>query len=129
MKKRISDITGILRKILFPALAAIMLLGPCVSVDAQITKVRGKVTDASTGEAMPFVNIYFKGTSIGATSDLEGFYSIETKIGSDTLVASSVGYGVARKHIIKGRYQEINFLLIPNRIDLAEVVIRPGENP
>jgi len=129
MKKLKTDSNCILRKLLFPAILAFMLVWPSMQAGAQITKVRGKVTDATTGEPMPFVNVYFKGTTIGATSDLEGFYSIETKIGSDTLVASSVGYGVSGKHIIKGRYQEVNFVLIPNRIDLAEVVIRPGENP
>lgn len=96
---------------------------------AQVTKIRGKITDAATGEPMPFVNVYFKGTTIGATSDLEGFYSLETKSGSDTLIASSIGYSIATKSVVRFRYQEINFALLPNNISLSEVVIRPGENP
>ncbi len=96
---------------------------------AQITKVRGKVSDALTGEPMPFVNVFFKGTTTGATSDIDGFYSIETRLATDTLVASCVGYEILRKPVVKYRYQEINFLLQPNQISLSEVVIVPGENP
>ncbi len=36
---------------------------------AQPTKVRGKVVDAATGEAMPFVSIVFQGTTEGASTD------------------------------------------------------------
>jgi len=41
-------------------------------VNAQVTKIMGTVTNAATGEPIPFVNIYFEGTTIGATSDFEG---------------------------------------------------------
>lgn len=96
---------------------------------AQITKVRGKVSDATTGEPLPFVNVFFKGTTIGATTDLEGFYSLESRGATDTLVASSVGYLAGKKIIVRNRYQEVNFLLQPDRISLSEVVIVAGENP
>jgi hypothetical protein len=113
----------------YPVIFACILMLSCLHSGAQVTKVRGKITDATTGEPMPFVNVYFKGTTVGATSDLDGFYSIETRAGSDTLIASSVGYGVVKTPVVRFRYQEINFPLIPNRIDLAEVVIVAGENP
>jgi len=99
------------------------------SATAQVTKVRGRVTDGTTGEPLPFVNVYFKGTTIGATSDIDGYYSIETRAASDTVVASFVGYQPALKHIVKYRYQEINLALLPSSISLSEIVIVPGENP
>ena len=37
---------------------------------AQSTRVRGKVTDAETGEVLPFVNVFFKGTTVGMTLSL-----------------------------------------------------------
>lgn len=114
---------------LISAFAFLLLVLPFEPVVAQVTKVRGKITDATTGEPMPFVNVYFKGTTVGATSDLDGFYSLEARNATDTIVASSVGYAVARKMILKNRYQEINFALLPNTTNLAEVVIVAGENP
>ena len=37
----------------------------------------GKVVDAGTQEAIPFVNIYIRGTTIGTRTDFNGEYSIE----------------------------------------------------
>ena len=60
---------------------------------AQTTKVRGKVLDMSTGDGIPFATVFFKGTSISATADVEGWFAIETKIDTLTsLSASRVGY-------------------------------------
>jgi len=96
---------------------------------AQITKIMGKVTNAVSGEPIPFVNIYFEGTSIGATSDFEGDFAIETFTPGDTLVASYVGYVSKSMRISPKIFQEINFELDPDNILLEEVVIIPGENP
>ncbi len=46
----------------------------CVLAPAQTTRVRGTVTDAETGEPIPFVGVYFDGTTIGISTDLEGHY-------------------------------------------------------
>lgn len=48
-------------------------------VAGQSTRVRGKITDAKTGEVLPLVNVVFKGTTIGVTSDFDGLYVIETR--------------------------------------------------
>jgi hypothetical protein len=42
---------------------------------AQTTKVSGLVTDAKTGEPLPFVNIAFINSRIGTTTDFDGKYS------------------------------------------------------
>ncbi|MCK5078772.1 MAG: carboxypeptidase-like regulatory domain-containing protein, partial [Bacteroidales bacterium] len=63
-----------------------------MQVNAQVTKIMGTVTNAVTGEPIPFVNIFFEGTTIGATSDFEGEYAIETFSPGDSLTASYVGY-------------------------------------
>ncbi len=99
------------------------------SAFAQVTKLRGKVTDAITGEPIPFVNVYFKGTTIGTSSDLEGIFSLESRGASDSVAASSMGYITAIKYAQKNKFQEINFELAPDQISLSEVVIVAGENP
>ncbi len=100
-----------------------------LNCSAQVTKIMGNVKDAETEEPIPFANIFFKGTTIGVTSDFDGNFSIETKTPSDTLVASVMGYEVQSVNIIQNRFQEILFELQPVNLDLPEVVILAGENP
>jgi hypothetical protein len=122
--------TGILIKSpLTKGILLLLLIFLYSSASAQITKIRGKVTDGTTGEAMPFVNVYFKGTTIGTTSDLNGFFSLESRQAADSVAASSVGYISAVKPLQRNKFQEINFQLIPDQINLSEVVIVAGENP
>jgi hypothetical protein len=49
-----------------------LVLFPAV-VLAQETVIRGKITDAFSGDPIPFVNVVFKGTSIGTTTDFERY--------------------------------------------------------
>lgn len=55
---------------------------------AQETIISGKVTDAGSGDPIPFANLLLKGTSIGVTTDFDGNYLIKTKTPSDSLLAS-----------------------------------------
>ena len=89
----------------------------------------GKVIDADTKEPIPFTNIYFKGTTIGVTSDFDGNFSIETKSPTDSLTASCMSYSNQSIKIFKNRFQEVNFKLSSVNFDLPEVTILAGENP
>ncbi|GAP43587.1 hypothetical protein TBC1_111743 [Lentimicrobium saccharophilum] len=124
-----SGFSGIKSGLFAPLIALIILFAGTHEVKAQITKIRGKVTDAVTGEGLPFVNVYFKGTTTGSTTDEQGYYAIETRHAADSLAASSVGYLTRVKPVIRNRFQEINFNLQPDQISLSEVVIKAGENP
>lgn len=96
---------------------------------AQYTKIIGTISDSATGQALPFVNVYLSGTSVGTTTGFDGKFSIKTKEKADTLVASFVGYKEFRKKIKRGAFQEINIKLQSSNITLTEVVILPTENP
>lgn len=96
---------------------------------AQLTKIMGTVSDSITGEPMPFVNIIIKGTSVGATSDFDGKYSIETLSPGDTIIASFIGYHRKSTHIAQGIFQVIDFVMTSQHVQLADVIIRPGINP
>ncbi|HCT70048.1 MAG TPA: hypothetical protein DF409_02300, partial [Bacteroidales bacterium] len=122
-------LSGIKSGLFAPLIALILLFSGTYEVKAQITKIRGRITDAVTGEALPFVNVYFKGTTSGSTTDEQGYYSIETRQAADSLAASSVGYHIMVKPVVRNRFQEINFNLQPDQISLSEVVIKAGENP
>lgn len=62
--------------------------------------IKGKLTDKEmNGESLPFANIYVKGTSIGSTSDLDGYYTIAVPVGKQTIVFSFVGYTTIEKEV------------------------------
>lgn len=105
----------------------LLLLWNCVS--AQNTRVRGKVTDAKTGEILPLVNVFFKGTTVGMTTDFEGEYFIETREEVTELQASFVGYLPQVVKITPGAFNTVDFKLEPQTFDLDEVRVTPGENP
>ncbi|RLD58827.1 MAG: carboxypeptidase-like regulatory domain-containing protein, partial [Bacteroidetes bacterium] len=98
-------------------------------LNGQVTKIMGKVIDSSTGEPIPFANVFFNGTTIGVTSDFDGNFSLETRTPSDTLVASYMGYYTMEKKISKNKFQVVDFILKPKNFNLTEVVVVAGENP
>lgn len=100
-----------------------------VSVFGQTTKVRGKVTDAKSGEPLPLVNIVFCGTTTGVTSDFEGNYFIETRDRVNAIQASFVGYQPDTLFVHMGGFNTIHFKLDPLVMNLDEVTVNAGENP
>ncbi len=95
----------------------------------QLTKIMGTVRDSATGEPLPFVNIIFKGSSIGVTTDFDGNYAIETTNPGDTLIASFIGYEKIFASVVKGQFQVIDFPMKSQFVQLEDVIIRPGVNP
>jgi len=113
----------------FLLLTSVLLAG--LSALGQKTKVSGKVIDAVTGEALPFVNILFIGTKSGTITDLDGNYSIETYYASDSLRASFIGYKSQALKVRRDQEQVLNFKLEMSSIQLEVAEIRPdeAENP
>lgn len=105
------------------------MLAKVVLVNAQETIVQGKVTDAASGDPIPFANVVFKGTSIGATTDFDGNFLIKTQNPTDSVVASYIGYKSRSKVVKRGVQQTINFQLAEDVTNLQEVIIKAGENP
>src|SRR5688500_18399899 len=60
---------------------------------AQQGEVRGSVYDKKTGEPLIFISVGLQGTTRGAATDVNGFYSITLiEPGSYILFASALGY-------------------------------------
>ena len=54
-------------------------------------QIRGRVTDADTGEPIPSVNVYYgKQKTVGTTTNDKGRYTLQTPDKGDTLVFSYV---------------------------------------
>jgi Family of unknown function (DUF5686)/CarboxypepD_reg-like domain len=97
---------------------------------AQSTIVRGRVTDAISGEALPFVTIVFQDSRVGTTTDMDGRYKVDTYYATDSLYFSFVGYIPRMFPVKKDREQVVDVQLEPSSTSLAEVVIRPSDvNP
>ena len=85
-----------MKKIVFVLLAMVSTMA---TVEAQNVKVKGSVSDAKTGEALPLVNVgLMRSTDTvfvrGDASDFDGKFEIkDVKPGSYLLQASCVGYG------------------------------------
>ena len=87
--------TKTLKKLIVATALAIFTIGGAIK--AQNVTVKGRVTDASTGEAMPFVNVGLMRMADtvfmrGATTDLEGHFAISADTGRYLMQASCVGY-------------------------------------
>jgi len=113
------------------SLILLLVFGFAVHAVAQKTLVFGKVYDSETKEPLPFVNVAFKGSKVGTTTDLEGNYRLETYYAEDSLIASFVGFKPLTKKVLMDRSQEINFPLIEGSVSLKEIVVnaKDFENP
>lgn len=58
----------------------------------QDVEISGTVTDASTGETLPGVNVVLQGTEIGTATDLDGRYRLSVPSADGVLVFSSIGF-------------------------------------
>ena len=96
---------------------------------SQNTKVFGKITDFETKEPLPFVNVVFKGTVIGTTTDIDGKFLLETGQAVDSIYVSFLGYTSIFLAIEKRQSQNIDIALHSSNIQLAEITVKPGENP
>lgn len=73
-------------------LLALFLIFLGISVSAQNGTIRGTVFDEKIGETLVGVNVLVKGTTTGATTDLDGKFSINIAPGSYTLLISFISY-------------------------------------
>ena len=85
---------------------------------AQEKTVSGNVSD-NNGEPMLGATVIIEGTTTGVSTDLDGNYSINVKIG-DVLTFSYVGY--TKQSITVGTSNTINVVLVPDNA-LEEVVV------
>jgi outer membrane receptor protein involved in Fe transport len=89
---------------------------------AQFT-IKGKVTDAKTGEALVGANVILKGTTIGASTDAAGVYKINVDGGNLKFEFSYLGYKTFVKDILVKGSQELDIKLEEAVMKSSEVVI------
>ncbi|MBP5228529.1 MAG: carboxypeptidase-like regulatory domain-containing protein [Bacteroidales bacterium] len=96
------------------------------SLLAQTTKIKGRVTDSETGEGLPFASVYFPGTSIGVSTDLDGYYTLETRdLTVELLRVEMMGYDFSEKKIKPGVFNQTDFVLKAQTNLLDKIVVKP----
>lgn len=95
---------------------------PATTYQANDISLSGKVVDAK-GVGIPNVNVRLQGTSLGTTTNDDGFFTLKIPAGqaNGTLVCSSVGY-IPSEVGINGR-TNITVMLTADSKDLGEIVI------
>ena len=104
-------------KLILTCLVAVMTCG--ISFAQNIT-VKGVVTDANTGELLPFASVQVKGTMVGAATDEDGNYTISVPR-DGILIFSSIGY-VTQEVAVNGR-TTVNVLLASDTEYLQDVLV------
>lgn len=96
---------------------------------AQNGTVRGFAYDKKTGEPLIGCNVYLEGTTLGAATDVNGYFSV-TRIppGNYTLVASAIGYNKFSKPVSIVADRVINDkLFLDEQVEQISEVVISGE--
>ena len=92
----------------------------------QPVSVSGIVKDSVTGEALPFVSVYFDGSTIGAMTDDNGAFSLSNNQGYYKLSAVYLGYDTKTIELKPGsKTDNLTILLKPTAYEISEVVVKP----
>ncbi len=87
---------------------------------AQQTVLKGKVTDSSSGEALPGVSIVVKGTTNGTITNIDGMFTLGVNKG-DIVQFSFVGYKL--QEVTIENQKELQIALAEDNAELEEVVV------
>jgi len=127
------------RKTIIRAIAA--GLAVCTVIPSPLTagtvgKIAGKVIDAETDEPLIGVNVFIKGTTLGAATDADGeYFIVNVPVGTYTVVAKMIGYQMVEKTSVRVTLDlttRTDFTLRPEAIAGTSVVVvakRPMVEP
>jgi outer membrane receptor protein involved in Fe transport len=105
----------------------LIVLSPRVALSGETGKISGKVRDKKTGEALIGANVAVKGTPLGASTDVDGFYYIlRVPPGKLDLQVTLVGYGTVVVKDVRVQIDltsEINVTLDQTAVELGEVTV------
>ena len=113
------------RQFLFFIFNLLIIMG-AHNVSAQTAKVKGRVTQEK-GEPAPWVNIVWKGTKVGATTNTNGHYQLQLPAGKKIhLSVTFIGYKQQDTTFTlqAGETKVLNFILKPISTNLPGLEIR-----
>jgi hypothetical protein len=92
--------------------------------------IRGRITDTS-GEPIPFANIYIPQLSTGTTSNIDGKYEMKLPSGNWKITFQYIGYQTQTYDLAIGKtFQEKNVKLIIQNYKIPQItILASGEDP
>nr|WP_229214371.1 DUF5686 and carboxypeptidase-like regulatory domain-containing protein [Dyadobacter flavalbus] len=91
---------------------------------AQSTTIKGTVTDAKSGETLPYVSILIPGTTMGTVSDADGRYALTLVENHAKVKFTYIGYLSVEKEIKPGVSQVIDVKMAVDASMLKEVTVK-----
>ena len=77
--------------------------------------IRGFVYDGGSGEAVIFTNVFLEGTTTGATTDDNGYFSIsKAPTGKQTVICTALGFDTAKVSVVVVKNKILNIKLVIN---------------
>jgi len=114
-----------MKHILASLFSFVCILGP-VALQAQVGTVRGFVYEESSGEPVIYTNAYLEGTSKGASTDLDGFFTIsQVPVGDYTLIVTFLGFDTLRQDVTvtANRIENLKLFLKKSSVQMQQVEI------
>jgi outer membrane receptor protein involved in Fe transport len=107
--------------------ACMLALIATVAFGGTTGKISGRVSDATTGERLPGVNVIVDGTQFGGVTDAKGdYFIINVPVGSYSVRASLVGYHprvISNVHVMVDLTTTVDYRMTSRDIEADEVVV------
>jgi len=121
-----------MKKSLLPFLVILLLFSNHLFA-GNTGKISGRVIDETTGDGLPFANVLVDGTTLGAASDIDGYYTIlNIPPGVYSVTASIVGYQKKSFKDVRVNVDfttRLDFKLSSGSIEMEAVVVQGERNP
>lgn len=101
-----------------------LLLGVPTTNGLAAQTLSGRITDAETGEPLPFASIYVEQRKSGTASNADGYFQVKLAPGTNRVVFQYLGYQTQVK-TIRGS-QDLDIELSSEALDLKEVEVLSG---
>ncbi len=101
-----------------------MLLALVSTASIAQQTLSGQVTIINTTEVVPYANLYFPHLEKGATTDLNGNFTIKNlPTGTHKIIVSVIGFETISQNITLPASKAITFKLVPSVIEIDEVIL------
>lgn len=107
-------------------LLSLLVVLVAFSASAQTGKIKGFVYDKENGEPILFTNVTVKGTTVGAATDVNGYYTItNVPSGEQTLMVTYLGYDTLFQSVTveANKLVSANLYLNKSSVKLMEVQV------
>jgi TonB-dependent starch-binding outer membrane protein SusC len=107
-------------------IVSLELAGSQLTAQVKTGEIRGTVSESGRAESLIGANVFVFGTSLGASTNLEGQYIIkQVPPGTYTVRARYVGYKELSREVkvVAGEAAILDFALVATAVQLSEVVV------